>query len=407
MTDTETVPPSAQRILDRVERRIPDISRAAAIDPALRNLPVAIRAKEVPETSRRYFALTIRALRENQPMAEADLKGARERGTRRAEEGVPLSLVLHNWFYGAHVFLRACTEAADPDVTDGLSYIVLEYFRLHETMIRTVTDAYQTEQAVIASEERGGNHLVARLLMNGQDASAEAERFGIPLVEKYAVMALSLGTLPDEKTDDATGRAVAGRRKLRQVNRALGQHGSAPVLALLEPDGGELLLPDTGEDIYHDATEAVTRISALSRVPVTAALVESTAYASLPRSSDLAQELLRLVSAEQRPAGVYRLADVSLDYHLTRPTASTEPLLAVLAPLEPFPELLTTLETYYRHDLDRGPTARTLRVHPNTVNNRLNRIMDLLGMDPSKVESVLTLGTALKIRGVVPTRLTE
>lgn len=404
MTNAEGVPPSALRILDRVERRVPEISRAAAVDPALRHLPVAIRVKEVPETSSRYFALTIRALRDNQPMDETDLRGARERGARRAEDGVPLSLVLHNWFYGAHVFLRACTEEADPEAPDGLSYIVLAYFRLHETMIRTVTDAYQAEQSVIASEERGANHLVARLLVNGQDPGGEAERFGIPLADRYAVLALSLGTLPDEETEDATGRAVAGRRKLRGINRVLGQHGPFPALALLESQGGELLLPDAGGDAYRDAVDMVTRIGAVSRVPVTAALVEPAAWAALPGSSGLARELLRLVQAEKRPPGVYRLDDVSLDYHLTRRTASTRPLLAVLAPLEPYPELLATLESYYRHDLDRRPTARALRVHPNTVNNRLNRIMDLLDMDPSKVESVLRLGTALKIRrtGVGP-----
>lgn len=398
MTDPDRVPPSARKILDRVQNRINSISRAGLIDPALRNMPTDIREREIPETSRRYVALVIRAIRDDQTLQKADLRVAHERGAQRAEDGMPLSLVLHNWFHGAHMFLEFCAAAAGPEDAEGLSYIAMACFRLHETMVCAVTDAYQAEQAVIVSEERGANHLLARLLVSGQDAAAEAERFGIPLADAYAVLAMSFGRQPDEQTGDDTGRAVAGRRKLRQVNRVLGQHGRIPILALLEPDGGQVLLPGDGADAFREATDLVTRINAAVGVPVTAALVERATWASLPRSSELAQELLRLVQAEGRPPGVYRISDASLAYHLTRRTAATEHLLAVLAPLDPFPELLETLETYYAHDLDRGPTARALRVHPNTVNNRLNRIADLLGMDPGKVDAVMKLGAALKMR---------
>ncbi|TDD90612.1 PucR family transcriptional regulator [Saccharopolyspora karakumensis] len=398
MTDADAIPPSAHRILDRVQNRIATIARAATVDPALQNLPTAIRKSEVPETARRYIALTIRALHDGQPLQDTDLRGAQERGSQRAEDGVPLSLVLHNWFQGAHVFLEACADASDPEDAEGFKHIALAYFRLHEKMIRTVTDAYQDEKAAIASEERGANHVLARLLVNGQDGSGEAERFGIRLAASYAVLAVSFGTATDERTGDTTGRAVAERRKLRRINRVLGQHSRFPILALLEADGGQILLPHVGADAYSDASDLVTKVTAEAHVQLTGALVDHAPCPSLPHSSELAQEMLKLVTAEERPPGIYRISDISLDYHLTRHTAATEHLLALLTPLEPFPELIETLERYYAHDLDRGPTARALHVHPNTVNNRLNRIAELLGMDPSKVDGVMKLGAALKVR---------
>ncbi|MDG3009456.1 PucR family transcriptional regulator [Rhodococcus sp. D2-41] len=401
MSGDGPVPRSALAILDRVYKRFDAVARAGAVGPSAGHLPVGIREQEVPATVRHYLALVVRSLREHEPLREPDLKGARSRGAQRAAEGVPLSLVLHNWHYGGRMFLQACGEEAGEADVEGLRYLMLGYFDLHEVMVRAVVDSYQAEMAVISSEDRGADHLLARLLLSGQNATEEAERFGVRLARRYAVLAVAFAELADERGDDATRRAVAGRRKLRQVHRVLVGGGTEQVLALLEPEGGQILIPWDGESPRRAAQVAaalIDRIGAAAGVAVTAGLVGYAETDSLPASSALAQDILDLAVAERSPAGLYRIEDVALSYQLTRRTAGSDHLLMILAPLEPHPELLETLESYYAHNLDRAPTARDLHVHPNTVNNRINRIEELLGMDPNDVTSIMRLGAALEIR---------
>jgi DNA-binding PucR family transcriptional regulator len=47
---------------------------------------------------------------------------------------------------------------------------------------------------------------------------------------------------------------------------------------------------------------------------------------------------------------------------------------------------------------DRRRTARRLALHPNTVDNRLARVAELTGLDPSTPRGVTLLVTALALR---------
>lgn len=75
-----------------------------------------------------------------------------------------------------------------------------------------------------------------------------------------------------------------------------------------------------------------------------------------------------------KPPGRYGLADVLLEYQLTRPSAAREELACLLGPLERHPDLLSTVETYLRLGLDRRRTAAALHLHPNTVDYRVRPI---------------------------------
>jgi DNA-binding PucR family transcriptional regulator len=62
--------------------------------------------------------------------------------------------------------------------------------------------------------------------------------------------------------------------------------------------------------------------------------------------------------------------------------------------------MLHTLETYLERDLDRRGTAAALHVHPNTLDYRLRKIVDLTGLDPSTVRGLQLLSAALTARRV-------
>ncbi|MFG6401561.1 GAF domain-containing protein [Microbacterium sp. P04] len=63
-------------------------------------------------------------------------------------------------------------------------------------------------------------------------------------------------------------------------------------------------------------------------------------------------------------------------------------------------ELIRTLRTYIRNDVDRAATASELRVHPNTVQQRLRRIESLTGSSFDTPRSLLDLTAASTMYGL-------
>jgi sugar diacid utilization regulator len=118
----------------------------------------------------------------------------------------------------------------------------------------------------------------------------------------------------------------------------------------------------------------------------------------IARAAAQAQDVVKLARALGRPPGGYLLRDVLLEYQLTRTSDAQSELAQLLDPLDRNPDLPLTLEVYLDHDLDRRKTAAALHVHPNTLDYRLRRIVDLTGLDPSTTRGLQLLGAALAAR---------
>ncbi|WP_169733876.1 PucR family transcriptional regulator, partial [Crossiella equi] len=114
-------------------------------------------------------------------------------------------------------------------------------------------------------------------------------------------------------------------------------------------------------------------------------------------AAQTAQEVLRVAGAFGRPPGVYRLADVLLEYQMSRPGEALDGLARLLAPLDGSPELEQTLEVYLRRG-GRRPTASELHVHPNTVDYRLRRVLELTGLDATRISEIGLIKAALAAR---------
>jgi DNA-binding PucR family transcriptional regulator len=115
-----------------------------------------------------------------------------------------------------------------------------------------------------------------------------------------------------------------------------------------------------------------------------------------------ARDVLRLSARLGRPPGLYRLRDVLLEYQLTRPSVAQDELRALLEPLERNPDLLLTLDAYLAEDTDRRRAAALLHVHPNTLDYRLKRIVELTGLDPATSAGLQLLGAAAAARRLDP-----
>ena len=404
MTAPETHPDSP--LYARVQRRIPSMAKRMLETfqreiPLYRLLPREQLEGEVFEICQANLRVFFACLREARPPTDSELAEPSASAARRAEERVPLAAVLEAYHVGGRIGWQTLAEHAKPDEADALLRAVDTIQSYVQAVTSAVASAYLEEQQSIYGEERDTRRALAQALLSGAPADALAARLGVRLPAAYLVIALSLGAHTDEQEPGVAG-SVAGRRKLRRVQAALDEYAGEAVLTLLDGAGGEVLLPSAsgGDDLDAEVEALPKLIDAIAA----AAGVEVTAGAAccgsdgLPGTARQARDVLALVRKLGRPPGLYLLDDVLLEYQLTRPSDALPALAGLLTPLDRNPDLLLTLETYVEHDLDRRRTAAALHVHPNTLDYRLRRIVELTRLEPSTARGLQLLAAALAAR---------
>lgn len=196
---------------------------------------------------------------------------------------------------------------------------------------------------------------------------------------------------------------VAGRRRVRRVQTALERVLGRSALTLLEPGGGSVVLPGSpAGELPELPAELAERLGRACGEEVLVAVAAADSAAGLAQAARTAAEVLRIVRTLGRGPGVHRLADVLLEYHLSRPGESSAGLAALLDPVYERPELLATLRAYLAERQDRRRTARVLGLHPNTVDNRLARIGEMIGTEVTSPQGFALLLTAQTVRVLRP-----
>ncbi|MEU6562957.1 PucR family transcriptional regulator [Nocardia nova] len=252
-----------------------------------------------------------------------------------------------------------------------------------ETITTAISAAYVDGVRDATDRRYSPSHGLAAALLHGRPTAALARRSGIAVADHYHVVAISFP-------------APAAGHVLRLARTTLTSHSSDGTLSLLNAGGGTLLIP-APPAAAEDADRIVAVLSAVIGVPVTA--TTATAAASdIPAAADHVHELLDTAERLGRGPGMYRLADLALEHQLTRPGPSRNLLGAMLNPLDEHPELVDTLIRHLGNDLNRQRTAHDLRVHTNTVDYRLKRIGQLIGLDPTSPPGLLYVRAALIAR---------
>jgi len=312
--------------------------------------------------------------------------------------------VLTAYHVGGRIGWQALVDNARPDETDAVIAAGARVLSYAQQVTAEVAAAYLEEQQTIYGEERDARRALASALLSGEPADSLAARLGVSIAPAYVVAALRIGAHPDE-AERGVGGAIAARRKVRRAQRALDNWLGEPVIGLLDPVGGAVLLPTTPEGAQECAErlpQLAARLAEAAGADVTAGGALALGPADIARAAAQAQDVVRLARVLERPPGGYLLRDVLLEYQLTRPSDAQADLALLLEPLERNPDLPLTLEVYLEHDLDRRSTAAALHVHPNTLDYRLRRIVELTGLDPSTTRGLQLLGAALAARRLSP-----
>lgn len=412
---------------ERLLGRLPQLSKAvmAAIleqVPYYRQLPVEELDGDIRQVVRESLRVVAELLRDGRPPADADLSRLTDSAALRAEEGVPLEMVLSAYHVGLHEAWRLSTEDARPEDVEALRAVTDLVLGCLRTIVSAVTSAYNEELRARYGEEQSVRQTLLATLLGGEggdSARTAAERVGVRLAPGYVVLALRIGAHRDETARGGVNRdgaarggaareeavdgvrsAVAARRKLRRIQVELGRYTDELVLSQLDAEEGVVLLP-SAEGVVGEGelAELVGRLTRAAGAEVTAAACHA-APEGVAGAAGLAREIIDVVRLTGRPPGLYQLADVLLDYQLSRSTAATDQLAALLAPLAGKEELLRTLSTHLANGLNRRVTAATLHIHPNTVDYRLRRITTLTGLDTGAADQLPVLAAALAARQV-------
>ncbi|GGN30719.1 transcriptional regulator [Streptomyces kronopolitis] len=378
---------AARSLAARCVPRVNELARLMSRDAFAQlhgyaELPAEVKDVEIAATARHGLRLFLERVVHDPRTGPDDTGFFRERAAQRAEEGMPLRLLLDTHCVGARVLWQALREAARPGEEAALVELAGYLLGAEQRVVSAVTETYLDERAALAAERRAERRALVRGLLAGTTAPAA----GSPLAGPSLVLAVRL--------PDGPRAPVAARRVVRRLQTALDGAFGREVYTLLDGAGGRAVVPGPAQppaDLAGRLAEAAGPGVRLAAVPVERA-------GQLPEAARTAAQIVRVARACGRPAGLHRLEDVLLEYQLSRPSAGSDRIAALLDPVADRPDLLDTLRTHLEQAQDRRATARLLTLHPNTVDNRLARLATLTGLDLTTPRGTALALAALLLR---------
>ncbi|MCX5340392.1 PucR family transcriptional regulator [Streptomyces atratus] len=364
--------------------------------PGYAGLPDDVKDLEIAATIRHGVRLFLRRATEPHP-GPGGLRLFRERAAQRAEEGMPLHLLLRSHALGMYVLWQSLRETAEPGEEGALIELVDLLLQSHHSLVGAVAETYMDERSALEAEQREQRRSLVRGFLDGtlEPGRALLEQLGLdgPALVLAVVMEPSADSDP-ESGGSELGSAVTVRRRMRRIQTVLDQGFGTELLFLFDAGTGRAVVPQ-GCEPPGDLAERLTRACGAE---VRIAAVPAAAPEAVPEASRTAVEILQVARACGLPPGLHSLDDVLLEFHLSRPGPSSHRIAALLDPVAGRPELLQTLRTHLAQHQDRRLTAALLGLHPNTVDNRLAKLTELTGLDPASPRGAALAIAALLLR---------
>jgi hypothetical protein len=341
--------------LDTIASRMVD-AYCAEIESYSR-LPHAVLEGRKFDVTRANLALFLDLAETQREIVDDDLETARAGARADARDGIPLDDLLQAYRIGGLVCWREVIPYGRPEEQFAAVAAGELYVRFAETMSTAVAAAYHDEIELMGSRE---DHL-QRALYDGiigeetgeHELRTLADELRFPLLTSYLPFAA------------ASPKGNAG-----QLARLLGEHG---LLARADGERVAGLAPDQDAERILAAAGATFALGApVQRSELSAALDDQRALL------DLGLHAGRAGAIGQREFLIERCL-------VRRPWLGSALEQQLLAPLEEHDrdngsELVATLQAFVGVELSRKVAAKTLHIHPNTLDYRLDQINRLTGV---------------------------
>ena len=324
------------------------------------------------------------------PFTERDLAMLRAVGEERGANG--MSLTSQRRILGLHsvLTLREMDEAAGPNDVDlvmrMLGWLPTNGLDAQRAYTRGFLEGQKRALPVV----RRVQGLARALLADDSVASDLAESLRMGGVERYQVLVIRLSGGPLPEGDACCAGVVDNLLNRHQV--PMTWHQPDEFVALLpvseqEPEAGTEAAERRALAVVRDLAEIVARAcsvgAAVGRV------------GALAGALALARRISRVAPPESPPRRLHTLRDVFVELGVTELPQIDEWLRDLATRLASGPDLVATLDAFYRHDMNRLHTAGALHIHPRTLDYRLHRVRELAGMDPGSTRGVRTLSTVV------------
>jgi carbohydrate diacid regulator len=334
-----------------------------------------------------------------------ELESLAETGRRRVHQGVALASLLRGFRFGAREIWGTLLEFAsnDPQVRDPLLFEVsrylLEYFDL---LSQTISQAYLDEQYQrLRWRDSLRYELTTIVFQFPHDAAAfqrTAEALGLdPTAARIAlVLDLQLPKSAPARLEGELDRITLGAARHLKC-------GYEDLVRVLHRERLVIWAPCIRGDTLVAADRKVMEgaLSLAWSVPEVQAVgigLMNQGPAGWALSVDEGFKALEFGLRGQPNRKVHSYSDIAVTESMRRSVNVLRYLESLLERLSGEPELLVTLQAYFEQQQRRKITADVLGIHPNTLNNRLERIEALLNAQLDDASWVAKLHCAVRLR---------
>ncbi|MEV0389333.1 helix-turn-helix domain-containing protein [Nonomuraea sp. NPDC050643] len=369
---TKRVDANARRAVQVYARELPEWRTMAASDrehAAPLDFAVLLRRRTVELAS--Y----------DQPHTDDDLAAIASVGHERGRAGVSLDSARRVLGLHTSLMVQEMHEAAGPTELDDLLRMLGWLGQQGLAAKDSYTRGFLEGQRHLLPDTERVQQLASALLV-GDPAADLAFRLDMPTASSYTVTVVRIAD-PGFRPAPATRTEILG--------------------ILIDKDRVPMVWNDRLEFVVlvpaadPDRERALPLVTAFAEsVGRPCAVGASTASLSaLPRALSLARRISQTAPVERVPRRVSTVADVFVELGAALLPEVDQWLRQVAHRLSRGPDLVATLDAYYRHDMNRMAAASHLYVHPRTLDYRLRRTRELTGIDPTTTHGVRTLSAAV------------
>ncbi|MCE7010916.1 helix-turn-helix domain-containing protein [Kibdelosporangium philippinense] len=352
------IPDNAKRVVEVCSNDLPDYA-VAADDPReytdMLDFAVFIRRR------------TIDLVASNSPLTEDDLAVVAATGERRGETGMSRPVLRRLLTLHASATLNEIQEASGPtDLPVAMQMLAwlgpqgaaaqqaytLGFLKGQKHFLPVIGQVRQFAEMVLAEEPAA--------LANGRE-------LGMQIPASYQVIVARAPDVDAETSDEA-------------VHTVWHRYG---VAATWYGDDFVALVPaGHSTKMISDFADIIGRPFAVGTATGPAAAL-SEAFA-------LARRVSRVTRAETVPH-LFTAADVFIELGAAELPEIDRWLHDLAQRLTDGPDLVSTLDSYYRHDMNRPRTAAALCIHPRSLDYRLQRVHELTGIAPASTHGIRVL----------------
>ncbi|WP_410667749.1 PucR family transcriptional regulator [Amycolatopsis sp. cmx-4-68] len=327
---------------------------------------------------------TVERVRDSCRLSEEDLSFIADIGRKRAEEGLSTGAAQHVLALHATLMLREINEVAEGDDLEELLRLTAWFGEQGARGSGRYLDGYLAAQRLRLSVGKRLHDLVDLLLAGDLSASGLAHDLGVCLPDDYLAVVLRFPGRPPGREDD-TDALVESVFKMHAV--PIAWRGPDELLVLLPAGAPQETPADDALSVVRDIAEAVAGACRVG--------VATGPAGRLPETVSLARQVAEVAPVQRIPQVLPGIGDVFVELGVVRVPEVDQWLRAVAHRLANGPDLVTTLDVYYRHDMNRLRAAVALHIHPRTLDYRLRRVREVTGVDPSSTKGVRVLTAAV------------